>query len=114
MRETLDAYGRTINHVSGVESKNAKYYLVYLNLSDRRIRTTRFRADQSEIANSMYLEAERGVREGSGDQVVLVSVDSIRALRRAYPNYFLDTKKFSSLLTTILTSDDPAQWAAVS
>lgn len=110
VKETLDAYGTLINHVSGAESQQAKYYLVYLNLSDRKIRTTRFSSDQSELANITYLEAERGVAEGSGDQVVLVSVDSVRALRRAYPNYFLDTKKFANILSTIMSSDDPATW----
>jgi hypothetical protein len=30
----------------------------------------------------------------SGSPYDLVSVDSMAALRRAYPNYFLDTKRF--------------------
>ncbi len=110
VRDTLDAYGRMINHVSGADPKQSKYYLVHLSLSKRNISTTLFKSDQSEIANEMYLNAERGIAEGSGDQVVLVSVDSVRALRRAYPNYFLDTRRFGNLLETIMKSDDPSSW----
>lgn len=110
VKDTLDAYGSVITHVSGANSKQAKYYLVSLNLESRRIKTTRFSADQSEMANSMYLDAERGVEAGSGDQVVLVSVDSVRSLRRAYPNYFLDTKKFANILATIVNSGEKADW----
>ena len=38
-----------------------------------------------------------------GDNIVLVSVDWIKNLKRAYPNYFLDTTQFSSLLTEAIS-----------
>jgi hypothetical protein len=112
--DVLEAYGRTILHVTGAETKFAKYYLVNLSLQDNTISVNRFRIDQSEIANIQYLEAEKKAQEGSGDQVVLVSVDSIKALRRAYPNYFSDTRRFTKLLRNILTKEDPSAWAVAS
>lgn len=36
--------------------------------------------------------------DNSTTQVVLVSVENITALKLAYPNYFLDTDRFSDLV----------------
>ncbi|MBI4232984.1 MAG: RelA/SpoT domain-containing protein [Chloroflexi bacterium] len=45
-------------------------------------------------ASRDYQEAEEAVRENRSIDAVLVSADSITHLRRAYPNYFLDTRAF--------------------
>ena len=37
-----------------------------------------------------------------GSEAVLVSVESVDALRRAYPNYFLDTKVFLAAVETAI------------
>lgn len=37
---------------------------------------------------------EESIKEKTNSQVVLVSAGSIDALRKAYPNYFLDTEDF--------------------
>ena len=49
-----------------------------------------------------YLRTEKEIAAASGD-AVLVSVDSMAALRRAYPNYFLDTKRFVEELTRAIS-----------
>jgi len=43
------------------------------------------------------------VQKNSGTDAVLVSVDSVIALQRAYPNYFADTRVFLLLLTQALS-----------
>ena len=43
-------------------------------------------------------------RIAPGENIVLVSVDSLRMLMRAYPNYFLDTEQFTRLLSNELAS----------
>ncbi len=51
----------------------------------------------------MYMWWEQQAQRGSpNDQVVLVSVDSIVSLRRAYPNFFGDTERFAQILNRIL------------
>jgi hypothetical protein len=52
-------------------------------------------------ATNRYTDTEKKITEAGGD-AVLVSVDSLAALRRAYPNYFLDTRVFLDLLEEIL------------
>ncbi len=42
----------------------------------------------------MYLNFEKEARQNPSLQVVLVSVDSLSALKDTYPNYYLDTTAF--------------------
>ena len=59
-----------------------------------------FPEEASQIANQAYTNAER--LKQPGDNIVLVKVDSVRNLLRAYPNLFLDTQKFSDLLQRVI------------
>jgi hypothetical protein len=46
-------------------------------------------------AQEDYLESEKANNDKPWIQTVLVSVDSIAALRRAYPKFYLDSFAFS-------------------
>jgi hypothetical protein len=50
------------------------------------------------------LDRDRPAGPDPDADAVLVSVDSMAALRRAYPNYFLDTKVFVDLMNETLKS----------
>jgi hypothetical protein len=52
--------------------------------------------------SARYLELERRSMNEFGEDAVLVSVDSIEGLRRAYPNYFLDTAVFIGVVEDAL------------
>ncbi|MET0334336.1 MAG: hypothetical protein ABW190_08685, partial [Rhizobacter sp.] len=67
---------------------------------EKTVQITPFARDQLERANASYAEVEKSAAE-SGAQVVLVSAGSIESLRRAYPNYFLDTHEFLKYLSRI-------------
>ena len=60
-----------------------------------------FARDRLEEANAKYAEAEQEVASGKPVQVVLVSAGSIDSLKKAYPNYFLDTHEFLAQLEII-------------
>ncbi len=53
-------------------------------------------------ANEQYAAAEHFNQGKDYLQTVLVSVDSIGALRSAYPNYYLDVDEFLRELRTIV------------
>jgi hypothetical protein len=89
----LAAYHATIPLLTVPEVKGAKYFLVELRPADRSVSVTPFREKELPEATQRYLEVERALK-GPGAEAVLVSVESIDALRRAYPNYFLDTRLF--------------------
>jgi hypothetical protein len=88
---TLNAYRATINWAgSAQEKRDAKYFLVQYDYDENKVFVTAFKGTQSQRANKEYTDAELSMKAGSRN-IVLVSVDSIQALERAYPNYFLDT-----------------------
>ncbi|MGA2485828.1 MAG: RelA/SpoT domain-containing protein, partial [Roseiarcus sp.] len=99
-QQLLGAYKVTVQ-MAGKMSKSAKYFLVNYKFSDHVVSVTDFGATQSQAANDAYTKTEAGKNEG--DNIVLVSVDSIKNLKRAYPNYFLDTTQFASLLTEAIS-----------
>ena len=88
----LNAYSSTLQGLGHL--KKGKYYLMQLDATTLETSIRVFSAAQTEEANSAYIELERSLPPGSGRQVVLVSVESLQALRQAYPNYFLDTAEF--------------------
>ena len=73
---------------------DAHYFLLQLDSNEKRIRVRGYKLKELEQASNDYLAVERDIGERAGNDAVLVSVESLSALRRAYPNYFLDLKKF--------------------
>ena len=53
--------------------------------------------NEQQIANEAYSNMEYEIRR-TGKNAVLVSVDSVAELKKAYPNYFLDTALFLELV----------------
>ena len=84
-----------------VEKKEGHYFLLELNLESKSVRTTVFQKEQMIEAQEKYLEVEKNNRE-TDNQAVLVSVDSLAALPKAYPNYYLDITEFVRVLKKIL------------
>jgi hypothetical protein len=101
---TLDTYSAILVWV-GKQDRNAKYYLLQYDYNTRKVLVEAYggknAAAAAQRANLDYTRAEQNNSDGSKN-IVLVSVASIGDLRRAYPNYFLDTKEFSELLTKIV------------
>ncbi len=71
-----------------------RFYLLVLDSETNRIEVKRYRKDEQKKATADYLTEERRIRDNPKGQAVLVSVDSLRSLKRAYPNYFGDTTFF--------------------
>ncbi len=72
-------------------------YILVLDPKLQRIRVSSFKSSEAGKASETYLDTERQYA-GSHQQVVLVSVESIMALKSAYPNYFADTEIFLKAL----------------
>jgi len=89
----LTGYGhalQTIEHVGGPE----EWFLLQLDPTANTTQVTGYKRGEAETATRDYLAAEIALEGRPGAEAVLVSVDSVTALRTAYPNYFLDTKAF--------------------
>jgi ppGpp synthetase/RelA/SpoT-type nucleotidyltranferase len=90
----LRAYGATLRTLETSVTKDTHYFLLVLDPTAQTVSVTGYRSGQLEVASEQYLAAERSIAEAQGSDAVLVSVESIAALKRAYPNYFLDTRLF--------------------
>jgi len=84
------------------DPQGAHYFLLQLDPEGGTLRVTGFGVSQAQEAASKYSDAEQEVKQNPGTDAVLVSVESINALARAYPNYFADTRLFAELLNQAL------------
>lgn len=105
VKQMLQVYNSTLNTLGA--AKDAKYFIVDLDPDELKITVRRYKTKQSDQANDLYTKIESQIPDGSARQVVLVSVENVNALKRAYPNYFLDTNLFSRLVDRVLKKNIP-------
>jgi len=85
----LRAYNVVADHISN-NNRRDYYYVLILDYDSRKVTIYSFPKNDIKGATSLY-----GSYEGQDHiDAVLVSVDSISTLRKAYPNYFLNVKEF--------------------
>ena len=97
----LLAYGRAMKFLANPQHGRSDnhYFLLEMNPAQMSIEVTTFKLRESQLANEKYLEIEKKLKNTAGAEAVLVSVDSLDAVRKAYPNYFLDTNVFLRLVS---------------
>lgn len=98
--DRLRAFAIATDHIA-VNRQPGSYRLVVLNLDEKTVDISTFPLHQLNEANVAYTKMEEKIQEGAPLQAVLVSTGSISNLRRAYPNYFLDTDAFIDVLKKI-------------
>ncbi len=94
----LSAYGSALKYFEQQENRE-HYFILRLSPLDNNLTISSYRRDESARANLEYLLVEKNLNKDAGEEAVLVSVDSVASLRKAYPNYFLDTQSFCALIT---------------
>lgn len=104
VRHRLTSYGKALKRISRVAagSRNSGLFLLELDPKSGSLRISSFVRAERDIAEMRYAEAELRQRRNPGSDAVLVSVDSVNSLSRAYPNYFADTRLFLELLSQAL------------
>lgn len=100
----LNMYGATLNILEDPSAENAQYFLLELDPGAQQVKVFGFKAQELDQASKKYLTVERDIADRPGAEAVLVSVESLALLRRAYPNYFLDTTVFIAALNHALES----------
>jgi ppGpp synthetase/RelA/SpoT-type nucleotidyltranferase len=79
-----------------------RFFLLELDIISERLNITGYSENQEEKAISDYANSEKRNQGQKEYDVVLVGVDATRDLKKAYPNYFADTKEFLGYLKKIL------------
>lgn len=90
----LRTYGEAIQTTEQPGVQNAHYYILALDPGAQRVTVRGYPYKELERASNEYLVVEKEIKSIPGAEAVLVSVESLASLRRAYPNYFLDTRVF--------------------
>jgi len=108
-KKCIDQLGAFTLAAAEMDSTSGYFHLLVLDPSARTVSVKSFEKQQAAEAQNAYLEAEKQIAisdasVGLPKQAVLVSVDSYKNLRKAYPNYFLDISGFFDTLTNILNS----------
>jgi hypothetical protein len=98
VQSVITGWGTGVQIISERENK-AHTYLLILDSRKRVITHIGFTKQQMPEAQKRYLEAETDNTDKPWIQAVLVSVDSVSALQRAYPNYYLDSVAFSQAIS---------------
>jgi ppGpp synthetase/RelA/SpoT-type nucleotidyltranferase len=84
------------------EKPNLQFFLLELDITGEKLNITGYTKGQEEKAIMDYAKAEKRNQGKKEYDVVLVGVDAANDLRKAYPNYFADTKDFLENLKKIL------------
>jgi ppGpp synthetase/RelA/SpoT-type nucleotidyltranferase len=82
--------------------KQKEFFVLELDTIQEKITITEFSRKEETKAIDIYAQIEKKIYGKSEYDVVLVGADNMVELKKAYPNYFADTKEFIKLLTIIL------------
>jgi len=94
---SLAGWNTAIQHQQ-VVAPDAFAFLLELDTTKRILNIRPFKESEMMYAQQMYLRKEKETAHQPEIQVVLVSVDSLAALKRAYPNYYMDTTVFVNFI----------------
>lgn len=81
-------------------------HLLILNTEKKTVQIHTFSQFEQEVANTEYSKVESQIERGKPLMAVLVSAGRVKDLRKAYPNYFLDTREFIKYLERIERSEN--------
>jgi len=81
-----------------IAREHGRFFVMDLDLGEENLTVTSHTNRMQ--AEDQYEALERVSTDQASRDVVMVSVDSVASLRRAYPNYFLDTTTFKMLVTS--------------
>ena len=95
----LQAYKTVLTNFSS-KIVPKKFILLWLKKKERVVQFFNF--DSYESAKEMYIAMEKEYTENSDFDVLLVNVESMNDLKKAYPNYFADSSEFVQQLEKIL------------
>lgn len=83
-------------HIESTSNSSHAYHLLILKQEEGgwKVNVIPFKKAQEEIAQTMYASLESRIKQEHDVDIVLVSVGDMKAIKKAYPNYFLDTNQF--------------------
>jgi hypothetical protein len=106
VRSKMKHWTNTIRQFDQLKNKKgAQFFLLELDTIQEKLTITSYSRRDEQRAISDYADAEKRIYGRKEYDVVLVGADTTRDLKKAYPNYFLDTREFLEYLDKILDDD---------
>jgi len=103
VRTKMSHWTNTIRQFDQLKNKTkAQFFLLELDTIQEKLTISSYSKRNEQKAISDYADAEKRIYGKKEYDVVLVGADSTRDLKKAYPNYFLDTREFLVYLDKIL------------
>lgn len=101
---SMNKWGDAIRDMNTQWAKNtnAKLFLLELDIGKEDIFVQTFTEKQEKEATREYALLEKKYNGQKDYDVVLVGIDEVKNLRKAYPNYFVDTTDFIKEIEEIL------------
>ena len=96
----LTAYGQAIRIVEQTPAVKGLTFLLELDIAESVLAVRSF--TNPALAADAYSAVERAIEGEAKKDVVLVAVESMDSLRRAYPDYFLDTTAFIGTVRDVI------------
>lgn len=100
VKDRLQAFSIAAERIHS-DKRRGSYHLIILDPIEKTVKLQTFSQAELSIATHAYSKLEEKISQGEDLQAVLVSAGHIENLRRAYPNYFLDTREFIRHLNKI-------------
>jgi hypothetical protein len=100
--EKLRGFSVAADSIHREKGTGTAYHLIVLDSSNRSVTLRPYSIARLDQANDDYAEVERRTQSGEPIEAVLVAAGPVEALRRAYPNYFLDTHGFISEIERVI------------
>ena len=94
----IEVFKRTIKPLKA----KPKFFLLELDILGDKLNITSYTKQQETKAIEDYSKAEKRIEGKKGYDVVLVGVETMNDLEKAYPNYFVDTRDFLTYLEKII------------
>lgn len=85
-------------NITSDKSRGSFYCLIKLDALKKSVSISKFPKNKLDEANEALLESEKN----KNIQSVLVAINNVKKLEKAYPNYFLDAVDFLNLLKEII------------
>ncbi len=93
---------KVFDEFTGRKKTKAQFFLLELDIIGEKMTITAYTKKQEQRAIENYARAEKRNKDKKEYDVVLVGVDTVTDLRKAYPNYFVDSKEFLENLRKII------------
>jgi hypothetical protein len=101
---SLSGWNDIVHFLEFKDTPGASFYLLTLDSVKGTLTVVPFKGEEADQSQRAYDKAEKDTEGNPNTQVVLVSVDHVDALRKAYPNYYVDTKGFISAVEKAISS----------